>query len=128
MKEFSNAYDVLAKFPHSPILHYACGSMYVNLCLSTRKQQKHRIVPQLCGNLADVFTNDVLTCGLIVVVSSSDLYGLLYTGREIFVIMSSGDEGKQRYLLIQLFYVRNYETDFGRVRLQITFFCNTILL
>ena len=45
-------------------------------------------------------------------VSLSDLYGLLYTGREIFVmIMSSGDEGKQKYLLIQLFYFRNYEAD-----------------
>ena len=65
-------------------------------------------------------------------VSSSDLYGLLYTGREMFVIMSSGDEthdeGKQKYLLIQLFYFRNYETDFGRVRRQIMVFCNTILL
>lgn len=39
------------------------------------------------------------------VVSSSDLYGLLYTEREIFVVMSSGDEGKQKYLLIQLFYI-----------------------
>ena len=49
----------------------------------------------------------------------------------MFVIMSSGDEtdeGKQKYLLIQLFYFRNYETDFGRVRLQIMVFCNTILL
>ena len=35
-----------AKFPHSPILHYACGSMYVVPCLSTRKQQKQRIVPR----------------------------------------------------------------------------------
>lgn len=34
-------------------------------------------------------------------VSSSDLYGLLYQEREIFVVMSSGDEGKQKYLLIQ---------------------------
>ena len=62
------------------------------------------------------------------VVSSSYLYGLLYTEREIFVVMSSGDEGKQKYLLIQLFYFRNYKTDFGRVRLQIMVFCNTILL
>ena len=49
----------------------------------------------------------------------------------MFLIMSSGDEtdeGKQKYLLIQLFYFRNYETDFGRVRLQIMVFCNTILL
>ena len=80
------------------------------------------------SNANGVFANDVLT---FIVVSSSDLYGLLYTGREMFVIMSSGDEtdeGKQKYLLIQLFYFRNYETDFGRVRLQIMFFCNTILL
>ena len=35
-----------AKFPHSPILHYACGSMYVVLCFATKKQQKKRIVPQ----------------------------------------------------------------------------------
>ena len=62
------------------------------------------------------------------VVSSSDLYGLLYTEREIFVVMSCGDEGKQKYLLIQLFYFRNYKTDVGRVRLQIMVFCNTILL
>ena len=62
------------------------------------------------------------------VVSSSDLYGLLYTEREIFVVMSSGDEGKEKYLLIQLFYFGNYKTDFGRVRLQIMVFCNTILL
>ena len=78
------------------------------------------------SNANDVFANDVLH-----VVSSSDLYGLLYTGREMFVIMSSGDEtdeGKQKYLLTQLFYFRNYETDFGRVRLQIMVFCNTILL
>ena len=34
-----------AKFPHSPILHYACGSMYVVLCFTTKKQQKRRIVP-----------------------------------------------------------------------------------
>ena len=33
-----------AKFPHSPILHYACGSMYVVLCFATKKQQKPRIV------------------------------------------------------------------------------------
>ena len=49
----------------------------------------------------------------------------------MFVIMSSGDEtdeGKQKYLLIQLFYFQNYETDFGRVRLQIMVFCNAILL
>ena len=50
----------------------------------------------------------------------------------MFVIMSSGDEthdeGKQKYLLIQLFYFRNYETDFRRVRLQIMVFSNTILL
>ena len=50
----------------------------------------------------------------------------------MFVIMSSGDEtdeGKQKYLLIQLFYFRNYETDgFGRIRLQIMVFCNAILL
>ena len=61
------------------------------------------------------------------VLSSSDLY----TGREMFIIMSLGDEtdeGKQKYLLIQLFYFRNYETDFGRVRLQIMVFYNTILL
>ena len=56
------------------------------------------------------------------VVSSSDLYGLLYTEREIFVVMSSGDEGKEKYLLIQLFYFGNYKTDFGRVRLQIMVF------
>ena len=62
------------------------------------------------------------------VVSSSDLYGLLYTEREIFVVMSSGDEGKEKYLLIQLFYFGNYKTDFGPVRLQIMVFCNTILL
>ena len=36
-----------AKFPHSPILHYACGSMYAVLCFTTKKQQKQRIVPQL---------------------------------------------------------------------------------
>ena len=35
-----------AKFPHSPILHYACGSIYVVLCFATKKQQKQRIVPQ----------------------------------------------------------------------------------
>ena len=38
---------IAAKFPHSPILHYACGSMYVVLCFITKKQQKQRIVPQL---------------------------------------------------------------------------------
>ena len=26
-----------AKFPDSPILHYACGSMYVVLCFATKK-------------------------------------------------------------------------------------------
>ena len=46
--------------------------------------------------------------------------GLLYTEREIFVVMSSGDE-VSRYF-IQLFYFRNYETDFGCVRLQIMVF------
>ena len=35
-----------AKFPHSPILHYACGSMCVVLCFATKKQQKQRKVPQ----------------------------------------------------------------------------------
>lgn len=71
------------------------------------------------SNAKHVFANGVLTCGLIVW-----LYGLLYTEREIFVVMSSGDEGKQKYLLIQLFCFRNYKTDFGRVMV----FCNTILL
>ena len=28
---------VMAKFPHSPILHYACGSMCVVLCFATKK-------------------------------------------------------------------------------------------
>ena len=37
---------ILAKFPHSPILHYACGSMGVVLCFATKKQQKQRIVSQ----------------------------------------------------------------------------------
>ena len=36
---------LLAKFPHSPILHYACGLMYVVLCFATKKQQKQHIVP-----------------------------------------------------------------------------------
>ena len=27
------------KFPHSPILHYACGSMYVVHCFATKKQK-----------------------------------------------------------------------------------------
>ena len=36
-----------AKFPHNPILHYACGLMYVVVCFATKKQQKQRIVPQL---------------------------------------------------------------------------------
>ena len=36
-----------AKFPHSPILHYACGPMYVVLCFTTKKQQKQRIVLHL---------------------------------------------------------------------------------
>ena len=34
------------KFPHSPILHYACGSMCVVLCFTTNKQ-KQRIVSEL---------------------------------------------------------------------------------
>lgn len=75
------------------------------------------------SNANDVFPNGVLTCGLIVWPLC-----LLYTEREIFVVMSSGDEGKEKYLLIQLFYFGNYKTDFGRVRLQIMVFCNTILL
>ena len=29
-----------SSFPYSPIFHYACGSMYVVVCLATRKQQK----------------------------------------------------------------------------------------
>ena len=29
------------KFPHSPILHYACGSMCVVLCFATKKQKKN---------------------------------------------------------------------------------------
>ena len=40
----------VAKFPHSPILYYPCGSMCVVLCFATKKQQKQqkqRIVPQL---------------------------------------------------------------------------------
>ena len=37
--------DILDKFPHSPILHYACGSMLVVLCFATKKQQKQRIIP-----------------------------------------------------------------------------------
>ena len=39
--------SIRAKFPHSPILQYACGSMYVVLCFATKKQQKQRIVKQL---------------------------------------------------------------------------------
>ena len=32
------------KFPHSPILHCACGSMHAVFCFATKKQQKQRIV------------------------------------------------------------------------------------
>ena len=37
--------ETSAKFPHSPILHNACGSMCVVLCFATKQQQKQRIVP-----------------------------------------------------------------------------------
>ena len=52
----------VAKFPHSPILHYACGSMYVVRCFTTKKQQKQRIVPQLlycfCQRTAQQLSNE----------------------------------------------------------------------
>ena len=44
-----------AKFPHSPILHYACGSVYIVLYFSTKKQQKQRIVPQLTHSFCHYF-------------------------------------------------------------------------
>ena len=42
---FNRQMRMSAKFPPSPILHYACGSRYVVLCFATKKQQKQRIVP-----------------------------------------------------------------------------------
>ena len=44
-----------AKFPHSAILHYTCGSMCVVLCFATKKQQKQRIVPQLLHSFCHYF-------------------------------------------------------------------------
>ena len=56
------------KFPHRPILHYACGSMYVVLCFPTKKQQKQRIVPQLLHCSCHSFScmhNEVFSCAEI---------------------------------------------------------------
>ena len=61
--KFSDTLTASAKFLHSSILHYACGSMCVVLCFATKKQQKQHIVPQLLHCVCHYFPL-TMTCML----------------------------------------------------------------
>ena len=54
----------LAKFPHSPILHYASGSMCVVLCFATKKQQKTAHGPIAMTLFLPLFSVNLLSPGL----------------------------------------------------------------